>query len=183
MIFKRLCFAYLPMLAAIFGAGGAGAQADLEMSVKAAFLPKFAAYVTWPAGALGADNEPVQICVIGQDPFGAKLDDAAESERIGPHTVEIRRIDDTENATGCNVAFLSRSAKETVAVMLTALRGQPILTVTDARIGPEHGMVHFQLDRGRVRFHVDDQLAASGNLTFNARLLGLALTVRPRARA
>lgn len=176
--------AWLLMAAvAVLGADVASAQADqLEMSVKATFLPKFAAYVNWPPGSLSAD-EPLQVCVIGPDPFGAMLDAAAASERIDTHAVEVRRIDGTENAAGCNVAFLAGSAKQGVTAMLGALQGRPILTVTDARLGPQRGMIHFSLDRGRVRFHIDDKLAAQGNLGLSARLLGLAITVRPRGRA
>jgi hypothetical protein len=67
--------------------------------------------------------------------------------------------------------------------MLAALRGQPALTVTDAAMGPARGMIHFTLQGGRVRFHIDDDMAARSNLAISARLLGLALSVKPRSRA
>lgn len=49
---------------------------QLETKVKAAFLPKFAAYVNWPPGALGAADDPIRLCIIGRNNFGQNLDEA-----------------------------------------------------------------------------------------------------------
>lgn len=156
--------------------------APLDVQVKAAFLPKFAAYVNWPPGALGDPTDPVLICVIGQDPFGRTLDDAAASQHLGQHPIEVRRLDGTANADRCHIAFLGGSMRQSAAAMQEALRGQPVLTVTDSNLGEGRGIVHFALKSGRVRFHIDDALAARSNLSISARLLNLALSVRPRSR-
>jgi hypothetical protein len=171
----------------LLGASALGATPSvppipLEAEVKAAFLPKFAAYVTWPAGAIGGPDDPVILCVIGQDPFGRNLDDAAARQHIDQHAISVRRIESTAGAEHCNIAFLGGSLKQNISAMQEALRGQPILTVTDASLGPERGMVHFALKDGRVRFHIDDALAARSNLSISARLLSLALSVKPRMR-
>jgi hypothetical protein len=156
--------------------------APLDIQVKAAFLPKFAAYVTWPPGALGPAGGPVLLCVIGQDPFGRALDAAAASQSVDQQPINVRRLDSTAEAERCNVAFLGGSARQNVAAMQVALRGQPILTVTDTSLGAGRGIVHFALKDGRVRFHIDDALAARANLSISARLLNLALSVKSRGR-
>jgi hypothetical protein len=157
--------------------------APLEAQVKAAFLPKFAAYVNWPPGAIGASDAPVELCIVGQDPFGRNLDESAARQYIDQHPVLVRRIDSTANADHCQIAFLGGTARQSPAAMQEALRGKPILTVTDANFGTDRGMVHFVLLNGRVRFHIDDALAARNNLAISARLLSLAISVKPRARA
>ena len=53
-----------------------------DTSVKAAFLPRFARYVTWPPAAMPRGADPFQLCVIGSDPFGPMLDDAAGSQLV-----------------------------------------------------------------------------------------------------
>jgi hypothetical protein len=156
--------------------------APADTMVKAAFLPKFAAYVNWPPGVLGSDEDPVQLCVIGRDPFGPALDEAAARERIDQHPVVVRRLASAAGADHCQIAFIGATGKQGAA-MLAALRGQPALTVTDAAMGPARGMIHFTLQGGRVRFHIDDDMAARSNLAISARLLGLALSVKPRSRA
>jgi hypothetical protein len=154
----------------------------LEVQVKAAFLPKFAAYVNWPPGAIGGPEDPVLLCVIGQDPFGRTLDEAAAGQRVDQHPILVRRLDGTGEAEHCNIAFLGGSARQSATAMQQALRGKPILTITDSGVGTERGMVHFALKDGRVRFYIDDALAARSNLAISARLLSLAISVKPRAR-
>ena len=171
----------------LLGTAGAWATATrpeaLEIAVKATFLPKFASYVNWPPTALGAPASPVELCVIGRDPFGPNLDEAVAHQRVDLHPITVRRLENTENAEHCHIAFIGGSAKQGTAAMLAAFRGQPVLTVTDARLGPERGMVHFALKEGRVRFHIDDAMAARSNLAISARLLSLALSVKPRIKA
>ncbi|PCE43146.1 YfiR family protein [Rhizorhabdus dicambivorans] len=172
-------------IAVIALAGGATAapSAMPDIQVKAAFLPKFAAYVNWPPGATGGTSAPMLLCVIGQDPFGRNLDEAAGNQRVDLHPIQIRRLDSTAGAEHCNIAFLGGSTRQSAAAMQEALRGQPILTVTDASLGAGRGIVHFALKDGRVRFHIDDALAARNNLSISARLLSLALSVKSRTRA
>ena len=70
-----------------------------ETEVKAAFLPRFARYVTWPAGRGPAPAQPFQLCVIGRDPFGRVLDRAAAGEPIDGHGVAVRRVAAAEAPT------------------------------------------------------------------------------------
>jgi hypothetical protein len=179
----RIFFGFVLLFAASTLAATAIAQtAPLETQVKAAFLPKFAAYVNWPSGTIAAPNDPVELCIIGRDPFGRELDETAAHQYVDQHPVRVRRIDSTADAEHCQIAFLGGSAKQKPAAMQDALRGKPILTVTDASLGADRGMVHFALKDGRVRFHIDDALAGRNNLAISARLLSLAISVKPRAR-
>lgn len=155
----------------------------LELSVKATFLPKFLSYIAWPPNVGASANETIQLCVIGRDPFGARLDEAVAGQRVDQHPVAVRRIETAQAATGCRLAFVGGSAAQTAAATLKALQGTPVLTVTDSRLGPARGMVHFDLKDGRVRFHIDDASAASSDLSISSRLLSLALSVKPRERA
>lgn len=173
--------------ALLLGVSGHSAHGEaalpLETQVKAAFVSKFAAYVDWPPSALGSSEDPLRICIIGRDPFGPELDQAVVGRRVNQHPFVVRRLDDTAGATQCHIAFLGGSAKQSTAAMEEALRKQPVLTITDASLGDTRGMVHFALKDGRVRFHIDDALAARNKLAISARLLSLAISVKPRARA
>jgi hypothetical protein len=171
----RLLFA----LALILGAALARAQPS-EDAVKAAFLPRFARYVTWPPPASPSAGTPFQLCVVGRDPFGAMLDRAASSELIDGHSVTIRRMGSAEHAAGCQLAFVAGASPQDTTRLLLALRSQAILTITDARAGPQRGMIHFTIVGGRVRFFIDDAEAAGRGLSISSRLLALAAGVRPR---
>lgn len=166
-------------LAQLIGPGPARAQLR-EEAVKAAFLPRFARYVTWPGPFEPAAGAPFQLCVIGRDPFARLLDLAAAREVIEGHGVLVRRMPSADGSRGCHVAFVQGAAAPDTARLLLALRRQPILTITDARAGPNRGVIHFAIVGGRVRFFIDDAAAAERGLTISSRLLALAVSVRPR---
>lgn len=152
----------------------------LELAVKATFLPKFLSYVEWPHAAIPPLAEPFQLCVIGRDPFGARLDQAIAGQRVDQHPIIVRRMETTTDAKSCRLAFVGGSPGQSAEQALKTLQGTPVLTVTDARLGNARGMVHFALKDGRVRFHIDDTDAAASKLAISSRLLDLALSVRSR---
>lgn len=148
--------------------------------MKAAFLPKFPRYVTWPAANMPDGRAPFQLCVIGQDPFGRMLDQAAASEIIDGRAVAVRRVGSGDSAGGCHLAYVRGANAQETGRLLLALRGLPILTITDARAGPQQGMIHFTVAGGRVRFFVDEAAASARGLSISSRLLALAVGVRQR---
>jgi hypothetical protein len=146
-----------------------------EAAVKAAFLTKFAAYVTWPRSpAAGAIN----LCLVGGDPFGPLIEAAARGQQVDGRPIAVRRVSGAENADGCQIAFVQGANGARTADLLQALRGRPVLTVSDARGGSARGMIHFVVEGGRVRFHIDQAAAQQSGLALSSRLLAIALTVR-----
>ena len=161
-------------------AGGAAASfatmaaaQPTDTAVKAAFLPRFARYVTWPPAALPKGSDPFVLCVVGRDPFGAMLDDAARSQLIDGRRITVRRLEAGASTAGCHIAFLSTGGGQ---VLTTP--GRPVLTVTDAENGSTRGIIHFVVTGGRVRFFIDQRSAAQRGLGISSRLLALAVGVR-----
>jgi hypothetical protein len=149
--------------------------------VKATFLPKFARYVGWPAARQPGAGVPFTLCAIGgRDPFGRMLDAAAAAEQIDGHGVVVRRLADERGAAVCHLAYVQGRQPADTGRLLLALRGLPVLTVTDARAGPQRGMIHFTNLSGRVRFFINDAEAAQRGLTISSRLLALAAGVTQR---
>lgn len=166
-------------LALALAAVGARAQ-PREEQVKAAFLPRFARYVAWPQAALPEPAAPFQLCVIGRDPFGRTLDQAAAGELIDGHRVTVRRSASAGQSGTCHLAFVQGTSPQDTARLLLALRDRPVLTVTDARAGTSRGMIHFTVVGGRVRFFIDEAEASGRGLAISSRLLALAAGVRQR---
>ena len=148
-----------------------------DMAVKAAFLSKFGSYVGWPSPAAAG---PIYLCVIGSDPFGRLIEDAVRGQQTGGRPLQLRRFAGADGAAGCHIAFVQGSSAAATGALLSALRGKPILTVTDSRAGGQQGMVHFVIHQGRVRFHIDHADAAQHRLSLSSRLLSLAVSVRQK---
>jgi len=162
---------------ALLGVAPAAAQPS-EAAVKAAFLTKFAAYVDWPASLRLGPAAPFTLCVVGSDPFGRTIDEAARGQQIDRHPIVVKRLSSAAGADSCQVALVDGTAAHGTTDILRALQGKPVLTVTDGRDGPDRGMIHFVVDGGRVRFHIDEAAAQGAGLTLSARLLAIALSVR-----
>ena len=142
-----------------------------DMAVKAAFLPRFARYVTWPPTAMPRGSEPFVLCVVGSDPFGGALDDAARSQLIDGRRVVVRRMGSLAGVDGCQIAFLGSSQ------FVGQMGSRAILTVTDSASTNQRGIIHFVIAGGRVRFFIDQARAAQRGLSISSRLLALAVGV------
>ena len=162
--------------ALLFGLCSSALQAQVpQEQVEAAYLSKFARYVTWPRA--NSDNRALQICIVGQDPFRRSLDKVAGSERIFGRPISIRRVVSARGAENCHIAYVQGATPAETRTFLNDLSGHPVLTVTSARGGSPQGIIHFLVRGERVRFYIDDARAARSGLTISSRLLKLALAV------
>lgn len=146
---------------------------SLEAAVKATYLYKLAPFVVWPTDT---STRPFSICVVGTDPFGKVLDDAIVGQGLGERPIKIFRVETIGPRSVCDIAYLGGSQSQSVANGLRAIRGAPVLTVTDESETP--GMIDFVLQNGRVRFRVDQDATENSGLSVSSKLLGLALSVR-----
>lgn len=178
----RLARLLLPVtaFASLFSLGAPAQAEPTATEVKAAFLPRFARYVTWPASAVPRAGEPFVLCLIGGDPFRGAVEQAARSQSVDGRRIVVRRLDSAAGADGCQIAFVSGSASRTRAQLLAAIGGKPVLTVTDATGGDARGVIHFVTSGGHVRFFIDEAGASRRGLSVSSRLLALAVGVKQR---
>jgi hypothetical protein len=160
--------------------GSPAAAQPTATTVKAAFLPRFARYVTWPPSARPSGSQPFVLCVIGGDPFGGALDEAARNQAVDGRRIVVRRLDSVAGAGGCHVAFVGGARGQPTGQILAAIGRRPILTVTDARTSSHRGIIHFSVVGGRVRFFIDEAEASERGLSISSRLLALAIGVNQR---
>lgn len=171
---------FLLALALALLPGTLKADVSLEYAVKAAYLPKFIPFISWPESAFAAPTAPFTICVLGQNRFEDRLEKAAVEARSGDHPVQVRHVAALES--GCHLVFLPAGTDPALAqAVLDAARGRAIVTVTDSGLRA-HGVISFVIQDNHVRFDIDDALAAEGGLAISSKLLGLARTVKSRGQ-
>jgi hypothetical protein len=154
----------------------AQAPKTTEYQVKAAYLANFSKFVEWPAKA--AKSESFNICVLGQDPFGAVLDAAVSGETIGGAHVLAKRISRPQDAVDCRILFISSSEANQCKEILAALRTLRVLTVSDMpQFTRRGGIIQFLLDGNRVRFDINLAATERVGLNLSSELLKLAVTV------
>lgn len=155
--------------------GRLAAAQSIEYEVKANYLVRFAAFVDWPADAFPSPETPLWLCVAGKDSFGATLERAAEAQSAHGRPIRVRRLAAADPAGGCHMLYIGQGG----ATILQRAKGQSgLLVVTDSAVSPQRGAIHFVINNGNVRFHIDAHAAAHSKIAISSRLLNLALTVR-----
>jgi hypothetical protein len=159
-------------------AAAAQAQSATEYQVKAAFLFNFAKFVEWPADAFPSADSALQICVLGQDPFGREFEQVIVDKAVNGHRIEIAHPDGVPQARACQILFIAASEKARLVSILQRLKGTSVLIVGDipgfAALG---GAINFVIDDGRVRFEINLKAAELAHLKISARLLTVAKVV------
>jgi len=160
---------------------GARADVSLEYAVKAAYIPKFIPFITWPEAAFASPSSPVTICVLGSDPFGGKLEQAAGELKSGERAIAVRYLPAPDSSGACQLLFLGKEDETAAEETLDAVKGKPVVTVTDSGL-KAHGMISFVIEADQVRFDIDEASAAQGGVVISSKLLSLAHAVKPRSQ-
>jgi hypothetical protein len=149
-----------------------------EYEVKAAYLYNFGRFVKWPSRTGAPQSNSFNICVVGQDHFGAALNNLAD-ETIAGESVAVKRLQTSKDATNCRILYISASEDSQLEQILTVLEGSSVLTVSDMpQFSQRGGMVQFVFDGSRVRFEINLASADHAGLTLSSELLKLAVNVR-----
>lgn len=178
--FFRVCSLAAAWL--ILFCGGAEAVAaeapSREFQVKAAFLYNFVQFVEWPPQAFREPDSPIVIGVLGQDPFGAFLDQLVAGEAVKGRRLVVERYRWIGDVGECHVLFVSGSEGRRAAQIAAALKERSILSVCDWEGLMEQGaMVRFVTERQRVRLRINLDAVRAGGLTISSKLLRSAETV------
>lgn len=145
-----------------------------EYAVKSAYLLNFLAYTTWPDSIL-PPGDPLRLCVMGTDPFGDVLSDAARGRTINGHPLRVVPIDRVVEADRCHAGFIAARNRIPVRAWLDRLSGRPVLTIGEGEefLGAG-GMIALVFEGLTVRFAVDAPAVAAAGLALSSRVLRLA---------
>jgi len=143
-----------------------------EYQIKAVFLLNFAQFVDWPPAAFAAPETPLVIGVLGEDPFGAQLDEAVRDEKMRGRPLVVRRYGRVEEIGECHVLFIGRSEASRLGNIVAGLRGRPILTVSDLdQFAQYGGMIRFVMEHNKVRLRINVDAAKASHLLISSKLL------------
>lgn len=149
-----------------------------EYRLKAEFLLNLTKFVDWPEDSFPDAHAPFVICVLGQDPFGASLDDMTEGRVVGERAVEVDRypaIRNLSEARFCQIAFASSSEKQHFRKIIGFFKGKSVLLVGDsADFASSGGAVEFQMEDKEVHVAVNPDAVARARLSVSSKLMMLA---------
>ena len=150
-----------------------------EYSLKAAFIYNFAKYVEWPDSVFKGKRE---FCIgtLGRSQIDRELVDLAGKSVQGRNIV-FRQFNSPEEASQCQVLFISRSELARLESILDYLKDVPVLTVADSddfcRNG---GMLSLVVENGKIAFDVNIRETQHARLKPNPQLLRLTRRIYGR---
>jgi YfiR/HmsC-like len=146
-----------------------------EYQVKAFFLYNFARYVEWPPQSFKSPTDPIVICILGSNPFGAALDQAVAGREVDGRGFVIRQLADIHTGGNCRILFVNAGARKRFHSIAANLHGSGVLTVGETHgFADEGGVVTFKIEYGKVRFEINVQAAEREHLRISSKLLSLA---------
>ena len=173
---------YAAALAACVARGGVAAEqrtATAEDDIKAAFLFNFTKFVEWPTTA--DRTRPFRICTVAEPAFGTAVDRTITGETAGGRPIERVTPPTPDGARSCDILFVGRLESDRLDRWMGAVRGMPLLVVSESRAAWERGAhINFVVDENRVKFDVNPEAASRAGLTVSSKLLRVARNVTRR---
>src|SRR5438128_130855 len=176
-----VCLCLLLALWVVFSGGlvaRAESPAPTMHQVQAAFLFNFAKFVTWPEDAFHRSGSALIIGVLGEDPFGAVLEETVRDKTVMGKKLAVKRFARIQDAVNSHILFLSSSEESQLLPLLKVLEKATVLTVSDMEQFAERGgMVAFTVEDQKVRFNVNGAARGRAGLKMSAQLLKLSRIV------
>lgn len=147
-----------------------------EYQIKAVYLFNLTTFVAWPEELFHKNSDaPFQLCILGNDPFGERIDIVARGEKVEGRTIAVHRVRSVAEARSCQIAFISQSETRQIPYIIDNLP-KGVLTVSDSdAFIKQGGMVEFYTNRDRqVRLAVDPNTLQEGGLKASAKLLKIS---------
>jgi hypothetical protein len=146
-----------------------------QYQTKAEFLFDFAKFIDWPSRKFPADS-PLVIGIVGADPFGGLLEEAAQDGHVNGRTVVVRHVEAMEEMRKCHIIFVCRSEASRLGPILSEVRGDNVLTVGESdNFISRGGMINFVMVGNRLRFEINNKEARHAGLKISAMLASEAV--------
>lgn len=150
-----------------------------EYRLKLVFLYNLAKFVEWPADAFPSPKSPLNLCVIGLNPFDRELEQQLAERSINGHPYLTRTAQASDDLSACHIIFLPAGSDHSLSAILKREGGSSTITVGEsARFARRGGTVNFVLEGSRLRFEVNIDATQRTRSRISSRFLVLAKIVK-----
>lgn len=144
-----------------------------ETQLKAVFVLNFAKSAEWPADSL-AINSLFTIAILGKAPSSSFIN-LLKEQKVHGIGVTVKLVDNVRQAKGSQLLYISSSERQHLPAILSGLRQNPILTVSDMPAFCEAGgMIGLVPVQNRLSFEVNLAAVRKANLSVSSQLLKLS---------
>jgi len=163
-----------------------------EYEFKAALIFNLIKYTVWPDEAKHKDGDEVDfvVGVIGKDPFG-KAWKLIDRQKVRKMTISVRQFcafregkypqeqeKQISDLKKCRLLFIGTSEKKNIADIISVLKGGSVMTISETpEFLEQKGMVNFLVEKKKVLYEINLDVAQAGRLKINTTVLKMAKRV------
>jgi len=151
-----------------------------EVPVKAGFIKTFVTFTRWPKNSFSAENTPLEMCIIGEDPY-SKIFNKLKNSKIQGRKLVVKRL--AENAgkhllSNCHILIALLDNRKSLTRVLSSVSELPILTISEQRnYKKQQSMINLISKNDQIVFSVNRDPANEVGIEFSARMLRYASKV------
>jgi hypothetical protein len=122
---------------------------------------------------------PFVIGVFGKNPFAPSLSGVVRDQKVQGRAIRVRDVGRLQEALHCDLLFVSSSERANLQQIFAALRGAPVLTISDLdRFAEQGGMIGLVTTQdNHIRFDINKGAIERAGLKASSQLLQLARIV------
>ncbi len=148
------------------------AQTDVN-NAQAIFIYNFLSHFKWPDNAV---HENYIIGVIGKTPTSDYLKKYTAARKVGGKGVEIKELKSPNEATNCQILFITNTKAEELAKIEATLQNSNCLIISETPGAIDKGAaVDFRIADGKLRYKINQTNVDSHNLFVSKQLLSMSL--------
>lgn len=145
--------------------------------VKAAFVYHILQFVELPKRTDQDANFPLNLFILGEDPFG-KTFDPFKGEKVQGRILKIRVIPSGQDCKEAHVLFIASSERPRLAQILKQAQTLGQLTISDTDgFGQQGVMINLYEEKNRIRFEINLEAVKAAGIFMSSHLLKLARIV------
>ncbi|VAW98303.1 hypothetical protein MNBD_GAMMA22-2452 [hydrothermal vent metagenome] len=155
----------------------------IEYRVKAAYLYQFTKFTQWPILSEEQKNNPIRICILGDNPFGSVLDKLSKKTSQNRYLL-LEYLTFPKNSldiVNCQLIFISSSEEPRLTKILKLTENSPVLTVSDMKnFALRGGIIGLVLDNQKIRLEINFEASAAAGLKISSKLLEIATVIKSK---
>jgi hypothetical protein len=146
-----------------------------EYIYKASYIYNFTSFIEWPEKARKKITQNgINLCLIGDDPFGAILDRTSEKLFRKGEILNIKRGITLDKLSQCSILFISSSEKPRLREIVRHARNFPVLLIGDTPGFARNGVgINFFIQEHNIHFEINEKAINNSGLNISSDLLDL----------
>jgi hypothetical protein len=143
-------------------------------ALKAAYVVHFLNLIRWESR-----GPSLEFCLVGKSDAGDRMRTMLRDKRVHGQSVRVRAIArNDERGQRCDALYIPESAAAYASAVLKRYESTATVTISDvADFTSDGGIIGFVVVEDRLRFDINERVAARKQLKVSAKLLELARRV------